>query len=352
MSMLSRMRPDLRDFALYTAGDGDDTRIRLHANESPYRATDDSSARGRHRYPLGRHGDLHARLAKLYGVESSQVLATRGSDDGIDLLIRTFCSAGRDNIVCTTPGFGMYRGLARLQGCNSLEFPLRAHDDFALAMHSYAATATDSTKILFVCSPNNPSGKAVAPSDIALACRRLAGRALVVVDEAYAEFSELPSAVTLLSDYDNLVVLRTLSKAYGLAAARIGTVISNADIIQVLDQLLTPFPLPSASVEQALHATTDKRQRELRGQWQQLVNERERVGTALATLPCIEHVWPSDANFLLTQSSDAAAVVAHCRQQGLLVRLIQGIDDHYVRITIGTAEQNSRLLAALEAFRP
>ncbi len=352
MSILSRMRADLRDFALYTAGDGDDTRIRLHANESPYRAADDRSARGRHRYPLGRHGALHERLAGLYGVDSGQVLATRGSDDGIDLLIRTFCTAGRDNILCTTPGFGMYRGLARLQGCDSVEFPLRAAADFALEMNAYTDAANANTKLVFVCSPNNPSGIAVGLDDIALACRQLAGQALIVVDEAYGEFSATPSATTLIAHHDNLVVLRTLSKAYGLAAARVGTVIGNADIIQVLDQLLTPFPLPSASVDQAMLATAPERQARMQDQWQQLIDARETLRGALEALPCIQRVWPSDANFLLTRSPHSAALVAHCHEQGLLVRLIQGIEETFVRITIGSAQQNTQLLEALESFRP
>ncbi|MFK7886746.1 MAG: histidinol-phosphate transaminase [Gammaproteobacteria bacterium] len=350
MSMLSRMRADLRDFTLYTAGDGDDAFIRLHANESPFRAACDTTARGQHRYPLGRHSELTNRLAGLYRVEPAQLLVTRGSDDGIDLLIRTFCTAGSDNIVCTTPGFGMYGALARLQGCESLEFPLHGHEDFALNMERYVAAATASTKIVFVCSPNNPSGASVGLEDIALACRRLANQALVVVDEAYGEFSATPAAATLIGDFDNLIVLRTLSKAYGLASARIGAVLGDAAIIDALDRLLTPFPLPSACVDDALRVTEPSQRATLLGQWQLLVSERQRMRHCLGDLPCIKQVWPSEANFLLTRTTTPAALVDHCRARGLLVRLIQGVESPFVRITMGTVEQNNKLLKTLEAF--
>lgn len=348
MSILMRMRDDLRDFTLYTPGDGDGALIRLHANESPFRADGDNSARGLNRYPLGRDPRLQARLADLYNVAPANVMVTRGSDDGIDLLLRTFCQAGRDNIVCTRPGFGMYSALARLQGCATHYVDIVAESAFALDLHAVIDAANRDTKLVFLCSPNNPSGLSIPLDDIARACTALRNQALVVVDEAYAEFSDAASTTTLLARFDNLVVLRTLSKAYGLASARVGAVLGDAAIVKVLDRLLTPFPLPTASVEAALAHTRPSNVDTLQVLWRTLVNERRRMAVALAELKHTTAVFPSDANFLLTRMHEPAAVVARCKTQGLLVRLIRGVDDHYVRITIGTAQENDRLLTVLK----
>ncbi len=351
MSILARMRDDLRDFTLYTPGDGDGSLVRLHANESPYRAAGDNTLRGLHRYPLGRDNRLLTRLGELYDIAPTSVLATRGSDDGIDLLLRTFCAAGRDNIVCTRPGFGMYSALARLQGCGTRYVDIVSGNGFALDIQRVIDAADAQTKVVFLCSPNNPSGLSVPLDDIRSTCRAFRDRALVIVDEAYAEFSALPSATGLLNEYDNLVVLRTLSKAYGLASARVGAVLADTSIVQVLDRLLTPFPLPAASVDAALSQTAAPNLDALRAQWQILLRERTRMAAALRELEQVQTVFPSDANFLLTRMTQAAQWVATCKRYGLLVRLIQGVDGDYVRITIGTAQENDRLLKTLKESR-
>lgn len=347
MSMLDRMREDLRDFTLYAPGDGDDALIRLHANELPFRAPDDESDRGLHRYPLGRDARLRDRLAELYGVKPAQLLATRGSDDGIDLLVRTFCTAGVDNIIATRPGFGMYGAVARLQGCTTTSIGIEAHKDFDLDVSAVVDAANDNTKLVFLCSPNNPSGRVIPVEQIEQVCRALRDRALVVVDEAYGEFCAQPSAAERIDAHDNLVVLRTLSKAFGLAGARVGAVLGPAEIIATLDRLLTPFPLPSNSVDAALAVTDPASVAALRHRWRQIAEQRERLFNALQAIDVVRHVWPSDANFLLTSMREPRAVVARCRERGLLIRLIGSNGQDFVRITVGTPAQNDRLLGAL-----
>lgn len=348
MSALDLLRADLRGFTLYTPGDGDDSLVRLHANELPFRASADSSERGLHRYPLGRDARLRARLAGLYGVSPEQLLVTRGSDDGIDLLIRSFCDPGANHIVTTRPGFGMYPALARLQGCATVFVDLDEATDFAVDIRTVTDACTAATKMVFLCSPNNPSGLAMDAADVRIVCETLRDRAVVVVDEAYVEFSTQDSASRLLDTCDNLVVLRTLSKAYGLAGARIGAVIASVEIINTLDQLLTPFPLASPCVDAALLATAPQRVRERRAQWAQIAWQRDGLIDALRDCDDVENVWPSDANFVLCQMKAAREVVARCRDHGLLVRCITGIARDYVRITVGTPEQNQRVLDAID----
>lgn len=347
MSVLDLLRDDLREFALYTAGDGDDSRVRLHANELPYRGDTDESARGLNRYPLGRDPRLTRRLADLYAVAPKNVLATRGSDDAIDLVIRAFCTAGQSRVVCTTPGFAMYPQLARLQGCDAIRVPLTEENDFAIKPESIVDACATDVALVFLCSPNNPTGRAMPLGDVRAVCDALAGRALVIVDEAYAEFSAVPSATTLLDDVPNLLVLRTMSKAYGLASARVGAAVAGADLIAVLDRLLMPFPLPAASVDAALAQTEPTSRARLRAQWRVLLSERERVTAALDAQARVHRVWPSDANFVLMSCAQPAALVDHCHARGLLVRLIRDDARRYVRVTIGQPEENDLFLGAL-----
>ena len=348
MSVLDLLRHDLRDFALYTAGDGDDTRVRLHTNELPFRAERDDSERGLHRYPLGRDPRLPARLARLYDVAPDQVLATRGSDDAIDLIVRAFCAAGRSRIVCTTPGFSMYPALARLQGCDTRSVELSADDSFHVDPAQLVDAVDDTVRLVFLCSPNNPTGRALPLATIGAVCDAVSDRALVVVDEAYAEFSSVASATTMLASHDNLVVLRTLSKAYGLASARVGAAVGGAALIAALDRLLMPFPLPAVCVELALSATEPRALSTLHSRWRTILEERARLLHHLRQHPRITKVWPSDANFLLLRCPEPVRLVALCREHGLLVRHIRGNGEDFVRVTIGQPEENNLFLGALE----
>lgn len=351
MSVLDLVRADLRDFTLYTPADGDDRAVRLHANELPWRSRDDTTERGLNRYPHPRDRALQARLADLYGVAGATVLPTRGSDDGIDLLIRTFCQAGHDRIMTTVPGFSMYANLARLQGCASDTIVLNDAAGFALDVEALLDAVTRDTKLVFLCSPNNPSGNLVELGDIDRLCSELAGSAVLVLDEAYAEFAAAPSAATLLAQHDNLVVLRTLSKAYGLAGARVGAILARAPVVATLNRLLTPYALPTQSVEAALAAISDTMLAQRREQWASIVRERERLGAALATLPNVHRVWPSHANFLLTRMRDAQATVEGCRARGYLVRCLRLARSEAVRVTVGTREQNDGLLRVLGSLQ-
>lgn len=344
----SLARADLQGFVPYESAVPKADMVRLHANESAWRHEWDDTGRGLNRYPDPRSEALTRRLAELYGAAGDQVLLTRGSDDAIDVLVRTFCEAGRDRIVVCPPTFGMYAVAARLQGADVAEAPLRADRDFGLDLPAVLDAAAGA-KIVFLCSPNNPTGNAVPGEQVAILCRRLEGRALVVVDEAYGEFARTPSAVGLGSDHDNLVVLRTLSKAYALAGARIGVLIGHPELVRLLRGVLPPYPLPTLSVEAGERLLSREALARARRETAATVDRRDALGKALAALPCVDHVWPSEGNFLLVRFRDAQAVLSACGEGGVLLRDFSGRPglDGCLRVTVGDPVQNDLLLDIL-----
>ncbi len=350
-TVLDLVRADLREFTLYDAADSDAAAVRLHANELPWRPEGDAGERGLNRYPEPRPAALRRRLAKRYGVEQTQLLLTRGSDDGIDLLVRTFCAAGQDRVLICTPCFGMYAGAARLQGAAIDEAPLDAGSDFDLDADTVGEALTDGTKLIFLCSPNNPTGTVFQRAQLARICVAAEGRALVVVDEAYIEFSSLPSITDMLAEFDNLVVLRTLSKAYGLAGIRLGAVVAGKSVIGVLNRILTPYPLPSACVDIAYQATGEDALGSLKEKWATIIAERRNLSVALEGIPAVVRTWPSEANFVLAKMNDARTAAALARRHGYLVRELHGPLSDCLRITVGTADENAGLLDILRGLR-
>ena len=350
MSLLSRIRPDLAEFQPYVSArkTGHLGRIRLNANESPW--STDGLAVGMNRYPEPQPALLRARLATLYGATGPQLWIGRGSDEPIDLLLRAFCRAGRDNIVATAPTFGMYRVAAQVQGAAYRALELEADADFALVPDRLLALADTNTKIVVLCSPNNPTGT-LHHDAIGYLAERLAGRALLLVDEAYIEFSCVPSAVALVARHDNVAVLRTLSKAHGLAGARIGTLIAPAEITALIARIAAPYPLPSSSVALALAAMQPAALALTQERIAILLAERKRVAGALSQLGCVRALWPSSANFLLARFDDAHVALGRALAAGVVVRDVSAQHglENCLRITIGTPEENDTLLSVLGA---
>jgi histidinol-phosphate aminotransferase len=348
MSMLARVRPDLASFRAYVSArsSGLDAPIRLNANESPWPGHGASG--DCNRYPDPQPAALRARLAELYGIDASQIWMGRGSDEAIDLLMRAFCRAGRDNIVTLAPTFGMYATGARLQGAECRELALDADSDFALDAERLLALTDAYTKLVIVCSPNNPTGTLYHDA-LAFLADRLRGRALLVVDEAYLEFAGIASAAGLIGRYDNVAVLRTLSKAHALAGARIGALVAHADVAAFMGRIAAPYPLPAPCVTLALQALEPSALRETGARVAQLLYERERVTLALAPIQFVVRIWPSRANFLLVRFTHARVALERALAAGIVVRDVsaQAGLDQCLRITIGAAEENDTLLDAL-----
>ena len=346
--ILALARPDILQLQPYQHAAWDPTLERMHANEMPWRATGDNTQAGLNRYPEPQPRALVERMSQLYGAPAAQLLVGRGSDEAIDLLVRAFCRAGQDNVVITPPTFGFYKVAAKIQGAGVLEVPL-LRAGFSLDTEQVIA-AGRKAKVIFLCSPNNPTGNLLDESAMLRVCSELADKALVVVDEAYVEFCERPSLVSRLGEFPNLVVLRTLSKAYALAGARLGTVIASEDIIGLLRRIIPPYAIPASTVEEVLMLTEAPQRATAAARIRTLLDERVRMAQRLERCANVARVHPSDANFLLLECRDSRLFFDAGKAAGLIVRDFSSYPGlaQCLRVSIGTPAQNERLLAAVE----
>jgi len=347
-SVLSLARPDILALQPYQHATWDPSLERMHANEMPWRAQGDNTQAGLNRYPEPQPKALVDRMSRLYGVPPSRMLVGRGSDEAIDLLVRAFCRAGEDRVLICPPTFGFYKVAARIQGAQVAEVPL-LRDGFGLDVPGVIA-AGRAAKIVFLCSPNNPTGNLLDEGAMLEICRALATTSLVCVDEAYIEFAGRPSLSARLAEFPNLVLLRTLSKAYALAGARLGTLIAATEVVDLLKRIIPPYAIPASTVEEVLALTEAPQRAGSAARIRTLLEERVRMRARLAALGMVRRVFPSDANFLLVEFRDARLALEAGKAFGLLVRDFSTAPGlaNCLRITIGTPEQNERLLAALE----
>ena len=350
------LRDDLRDFAGYRSARSETVQgaIWLNANESPFASSGDIEGAMR-RYPDPQPQALRDALAALYGVTASQVLATRGSDEGIDLLLRAFCTPGQGAIVTAPPVFGMYAVCAKLHGARVIEVPARdLGDQWRCDLDAMAEAALNHNATLaFVCNPGNPTGETIADADIAHLAERLRGQALVVVDAAYAEFTDEDASAAMLATNENVVVLRTLSKAHALAGARIGSVLAAPELIGMLQRCQAPYPLAQPAVQAALAALAPDAVVRTRAATAQLRTERDKMFGNLQGAPGVRCVYLSQGNFLLVRFDDAQRAFDALLDAGVVVRDMRatpGLEDA-LRISIGTPEQNQRVLATLARQR-
>jgi histidinol-phosphate aminotransferase len=339
-AVLALVRPDILALSAYSSArkESKGGRVWLDANENP--ETPSAHKPLLNRYPEPQPADLVATLAALYGVAPAQCLVTRGSDEGIDLLLRAFCRAGQDAILFTPPTYGMYVVAAGIQGARCVTVPLLREKNFALDTDAVLQAVTPAVKLVFLCSPNNPTGGLLDRGAVLSVVAALAGRAVVVVDEAYVDFSGQPSLAAEIQANSNLVVLRTLSKAFGLAGARVGTTIADPAVIAVLQKVIAPYPIPTPVLEAALAALTPAGLAASRESVAAIVAERASLAAALAKLPAVKRVWPSDANYLLVEVADAARTMAAGRAAGVIWRDRSKDVPNTIRLTVGTPAEN------------
>ena len=347
--LVDRARPDIQALAPYSHAAWEPSLTRMHANELPWRVAGDASAAGLNRYPEPQPPPLVNGLARLYDVAPNQVLVGRGSDEAIDLLMRVYCRAGVDNVIICPPTFGMYGVAARIQGAEVRAVPLKADAGFALDEAALLARVDDNTKLVFVCSPNNPTANVVQPDQLLRIARALAPRALLVVDEAYIDFAPVESLCRWLDEIPGLAILKTLSKAHGLAGARVGALIAAPEVIALARKVIPPYAITELTVETVSPLLEPAAIERMRARVAQLLQERARLAEGLARSPLITKVWPSDANFLLLDSSNPAEVLARVRSAGLIIRDVrQPALPNSLRISVGTPEQNNRVLESLK----
>ena len=355
MSVLDLARPHLRGLRPYSSARSlaAEAEVFLDANESPRVLGEAAALLGLNRYPAPQPPALVREAARYYGVRADQVLVTRGADEGIDLIVRAFVTPGREEILIAPPTYGVYAIAARLHDCRVREVPLDAERDYALDVDAaLAALRAHPVKAIFICQPNNPTGNGFPFDEIEALAAGSAGKALLVVDEAYLEFSGLPSAVSLVERYPNVVVLKTLSKAWGLAGARCGFLVADQAIVELMQAVRAPYPISLAAaraVEAVFNVDGETAMRRLVAE---TMAERVRLRKEFLRRSIVERLFPSAANFFLLRLKRKDEFFQTLKSRGILIRdrgLEAGLDG-CVRITIGLREENDRLLAVLGEF--
>ena len=303
----------------------------LDANENPF-------PNGYNRYPDPRQAQLKAQISRIKGMPVENIFVGNGSDEAIDLGMRIFCEPRVDNVVTIAPTYGMYKVSAAINDVEVREVQLG--QDFSLPVQALLAACDKNTKLMFLCSPNNPTGNSFPVEQMQWLLENFGG--IVVVDEAYIDFSAQESMSALLGRYCNLIVLQTLSKAYGLAALRLGLAFAHERVMGIFANVKYPYNINLAGMEIAQRLL----ERGVRSEVDTIIKERGRVAGALATFRCVERVYPSDANFLLVKVDDAQAIYSALIEQKVIVRdrsRVAGCEG-CLRITIGTPEENDLLL--------
>jgi len=343
---VSLARPEIATLKPYAHAAWRPLLTRLHANEAPWRPAGDTTTAGLNRYPEPQPRALIERLGELYGVPASSVLATHGSDEGIDLLSRIYLRAGADAILQCTPTFGMYQVAARIQGAGVVEIPLDPARGWAVDPERLLAAWLPHVKLVYLCSPNNPTSNLLDAAALEEICKALDGKAIVVIDEAYIEWSRSLSLTRWLNRFSTLAILRTLSKAHALAGARVGALLANPELIELAKRVIPPYSLAAPSVEAALRALDSSELADAHARLEGLLAERDYLARRLAASPLVDRVWPSDANFLLIDCRDAGHFIKNTLAGGLIVRDLRAHPalPTSLRVSVGTREQNDALL--------
>lgn len=340
------VRPEVLSTKAYSSARNENQNldlILLDANESPEPPYGEQGSR-LHRYPEPQPEGLRRRLCEIYGVESNQLLMTRGIDEGIDLLLRSFCRPGLDAIAFAPPTYSYYKVAAHFNAVKSIEIPQCS--EFNLNWKSFWDLT--SVKLIFICRPNNPTGSMTSLEDLKKLCAARDEESLVVVDEAYIEFCDEDSATSLLAECPNLVVMRTLSKAYGLAGLRLGSLIAGEEIIKLLKKVIPPYPIPTICAAKALEVLSPVGMFYLKRRVETNKMERELLFQSLMSSPRIENVFPSQGNFLLFTSPYSKLIYKELKKSGLVVRDRSEDVPNSLRVSVGTSQDNELLLAALK----
>jgi histidinol-phosphate aminotransferase len=319
-------------------------KIFLDANENSFGSP---LTRWYNRYPDPLQWEVKKKLAAIKKVDAENMLLGNGSDECIDLLIRAFCNPQHDNIIICPPTYGMYEVYAHINDVPVKEVPLTPA--YQLNLEALEQAVDSNTKIIFFCSPNNPTGNSLDREDLEMVLNNFDG--IVVVDEAYINYSRQRSFATALDDYPNLVVMQTFSKAWGLAALRLGMVFASKEIVAVLNKIKPPYNINGATQELALKALENLD--DVNRMIQETIQERDALIKSLAELPVVQQVYPTDANFVLVKMEGATSIYNFLREHGIIVRNRSNVllCDDSLRITVGTPAENRQLLNALTDYK-
>lgn len=320
-----------------------EARIYLDANENSYGSP---LTKWYNRYPDPTQWKVKEKLSEIKNVLPQQIFLGNGSDECIDILFRSFCEPGKDNVIIVPPTYGMYEVSANINDIAVKKVPLTTA--YQLDLEAIEAAIDENTKMIFLCSPNNPTGNSLNREDIEMILNNYFG--LVILDEAYINFSRHRSFIQELKEYPNLVILQTLSKAWGLAALRVGMAFASQPIIQVMNKVKPPYNINQASQELALKALEEVGQ--VNDMIKEIVKERGILEEKLKQLPLVEKVYLSDANFLLVKVKDAQAIYNKLLARGIVVRDRSKVElcEGCLRITVGTDKENIELINTLRSL--
>ena len=337
-------RPNIWDLKPYSSArdeyKGAEATVFLDANENPYNNPFN-------RYPDPLQRDLKELLAPIKGVKSENIFLGNGSDEAIDLVYRAFCEPEKDNVVAIDPTYGMYKVCADVNNVDYRNVLL--DENYQFSADKLLAATDERTKLIFLCSPNNPTGNDLLQSEIEKVINEFEG--LVILDEAYNDFSDRPSYLSQLDKYPNLIILQTFSKAYGCAAIRLGMAFASKEIIDILNKIKYPYNVNLLTQQQAVNMLKDYSQVE---SWvKTLIEERAYLEKEFVALACTEKIYPSDANFFLAKVSDAKAIYNYLVAKGIIVRNRTSITlcKDCLRVTVGTRGENNQLLETLKQYK-
>jgi histidinol-phosphate aminotransferase len=341
------IRPNIKNLVPYSSARDEfkgEASVYLDANENAFGSPLDKAY---NRYPDPMQYQVKMRLSAIKGVPARNIFLGNGSDEAIDILFRAFCNPGVDNVILVPPTYGMYEVSANINDVETRKVSLT--EEYQLNVEGISEAIDKNTKLIFICSPNNPTGNSINRDDIETLLANFNG--IVVVDEAYINFSRQKTFIQELTEYANLVVMQTLSKAWGLAGLRIGMAFASEEIIEVMNKVKPPYNINEASQQLALQALQNT---DLVNLWiKELLAERDKLVLKLKDMDFVLEIYPSDANFILVKTTDANGIYNFLVQHGIIVRNRTKVElcEGSLRITVGTPEENQKLLETLQLYK-
>ncbi|QQL51033.1 histidinol-phosphate transaminase [Mucilaginibacter ginkgonis] len=341
------LRPNIKNLVPYSSARDEfkgEASVFLDANENAYGSPLEQQY---NRYPDPLQHKVKLRLSEIKGVPARNIFLGNGSDEAIDILFRAFCNPGIDNVILVPPTYGMYEVSANINDVATKKVHLT--EEYQLNLEGIAEVIDEHTKLIFICSPNNPTGNSINRDDIETLLANFNG--IVVVDEAYINFSRQKTFIQELTEYANLVVLQTLSKAWGLAALRVGMAFASQEIVEVMNKVKPPYNINEASQQLALQALQNT---DLVNLWiKETLAQRDNLVLQLKNLEFVVDIYPSDANFILVKTTDPNGIYRFLVEHGIIVRNRTSVElcEGSLRITIGTPDENKKLLETLQQYR-
>lgn len=344
MEIRKLLRPHLLNLTPYSSARDEfkgAAEVYLDANENAFGSTSKDKFR---RYPDPYQVELKNRIGEIKDVNPENIFLGNGSDEPIDLLVRAFCNPGKDTVIITPPTYGMYEVSASINDVGIIKVPLK--NDFSLNIEGLSEAIEPGVKIIFLCSPNNPTGNSIDHEDIFEILDKFQG--LVILDEAYIDFSAQPSLIGELKNYPHLIILQTFSKAWGLAALRLGMAFANQEIIEVLNMIKPPYNINGATQDLALKALSNYDQ--MKGMVKDILHQKNELESMLSDIPSVQKIYPSDANFVLVKIENAHDIYLKLISTKVIVRDRSSVElcKDCLRITVGTEKENKQLTEQLK----